>query len=87
MLISVVFTELADGGYENLKKIALPSRSKAVTLFVNSGNDSEPTIENETDGHSNDMFVKLYLDRLGPMNQILLYLGQLSELYVVNIQP
>jgi hypothetical protein len=76
---------VTDMGKAEYKKIDLPPRKNEITLFVDPETESKPTTENTTDGHTNVMLAKLYLDRLGTINQILRFLGQLSTLYVTNI--
>ena len=66
----------------------LPPRQNDITIFVDPQTESEPTTENTApNGHSNVMLAKLYLDRLGTLNHVLRYLGQLSTLYITNITP
>ncbi|MCJ1253623.1 hypothetical protein MMC24_001435 [Lignoscripta atroalba] len=74
--------------HPDYKKIHLPPRKNEVTIYVDPKTLSEPTTENTApDGHSNVMLAKIYLDRLGPVNQVLRFLGQLSTLYVRIVTP
>jgi len=67
------------------KRVRLPSRQNQVTIFVDSATESKPTTDITTDGHSNVLLAKLYLDRLSAWNRGFRFLGGLSTLYVKNI--
>ena len=85
---TIVFVEDIEREWdiEDYHELRIPQRTPEVTIFVDSENDSEPTIENTTrDGYSNAMLVKLYLNRLGATNQVLRFFGQLTTLYVKNM--
>jgi hypothetical protein len=78
---------IIDSNQGDYTKIDLPSKTKEITLFVDPDTMSEPTTEITTDGSNTVMLAKLYLNRLGTMNQILRRIGQLSTLYVTKMQP
>ena len=85
MFATLTVVSISDPDY---KKIHLPPRKNEVTIYVDPKTLSEPTTENTApDGHSNVMLAKIYLDRLGPVNQVLRFLGQLSTLYVRIVTP
>lgn len=67
--------------------IPLTKREKEVTIYVDPYTQSRPTTDSSTtDGHSNIMLAKFYLDRipLGGLNQIVRLFGGFSTLYIVN---
>jgi hypothetical protein len=76
-----------DSNQGDYTKINLGSKKKEITLFVDPDSMSEPTTEITTDGSNTVMLAKLYLNRLGTMNQILRRFGKLSTLYVTKMQP
>lgn len=69
-------------------KIPLTAREKEVTIYADSQTESKPTIDSSTtDGHSNVMLAKFYLNRipLGGLNQIVRFFGGFSTLYILNL--
>jgi len=71
---------------ENLQKIPIPWRGSRVTLFVDPDTE-EVTTDNETNGQSNVMLAKLYLDHLSLTNRVLRKLSKISTLYIRNLRP
>jgi len=71
---------------ENFQKIPIPPGQDQVTVFVDPDTE-QVTTNNETNGQSNVMLAKLYLDKLSRMNKILRTCRQLSTLYITNLRP
>jgi len=71
---------------EFFQKIPIPPGQKQVTVFVDPDTE-KVTTNNETNGQSNVMLAKLYLDKLSPMNKVLRTFRQLSTLYITNLRP
>ena len=69
------------------QKFDLPKR-KQVTIFVDAKTKTKPTIASESaEGERNVELGTIYLDRLGIIPNLLLFLGQLSTLYVMERTP
>jgi len=71
---------------ENFKMIPIQRLQKEVTVFVDP-NTEEVTTDNETNGQSNVMLAKLYLDQLSLTNRVLQALSKISTLYITNLRP
>ena len=77
--------ELDPRGYQKLK---LERRRSDVDIFVNSETESEPTTDGiDSHGHSNVLLARLFLDRLGYVNNFLRHIRLLSmsNIYLTNV--
>ena len=73
---------------EALGALRLQRPQSEVTIFVDPETESKPTTDNvDSDGHSNVLLAKLFLNRLGTINNVLKILGLLSTtcIYLTNI--
>lgn len=66
----------------------LPSGHSEVTIFVDPDTGSNPTTKHMDDaGNSNVILARLFLDRLGALNDVLRRVGLLSTSYVYIMNP
>ncbi|KAK4900238.1 hypothetical protein LTR27_002462 [Elasticomyces elasticus] len=76
--------ERANGA--KLKELYLPPARKEIALFVDADTQTDFSTNQDNHGRSTVLLSKLYMDRLGPLNNFWRRLGGLRTIYVRNFE-
>ena len=63
----------------------LPPHTKEIGLFVDAKTQTRVTTESALGGQSTVLLTKIYLDRLGPVNNLVRSFGGLQSIYIRNV--